>query len=819
MQPYGTHHTHKQRSLKNHFRRTTLIAALAGAAIGSVSLLASPAHAQAEAATFDIQLPAQPLGQALAALSRQTGVQVLAAGELVAGKTAATLAGRMTAQQALGRLLAGSGLQGRAVGQTLTVERAAPAAAEGNTLKAVTVTANAPETATGPVRGYLATRSATGMKTDTPVIETPQSISVVTAERIEAIGATNLKDALGYTPGVSITTYGADSRFDWISLRGFDAYSPGFYMDGLPLRNIATWGLWRAENYGAERIELLRGPASVLYGQAGPGGVVNVVSKRPTAEPLHEIQMQIGDHARRQFAGDFSGPLDEEGKVLYRVTGLVRDAQLPAAGMNDNSFYLAPSLTWRPNSDTSLTLLSHFSRTRSGTFTRGRPAVGSLVPTAAGTYAQPDLYTGEPGFNHFEQDQWAVGYELEHHVNDRWTVRQNARYGELDVDYRQVTGGGFAAVNGNPADPANYRTINRTVFASREKVKAFTLDNQLQGKFGQGDWRHTVLFGLDYQRSRFDQVTASGAAPTFDIYAPVYGQTVTIPAPYADAMSTVAQTGLYVQDQIKWGERWVATLGGRYDMATSNVDDRRTRMTTHISDNKFTGRAGLVYLHPSGWAPYASYSESFVPIAALDPATGRPLKPETGRQYEAGVRYQPPGRKDSYSAAVFDLRRQNYITYDASFAPKQTGEVVVRGVEFEATVQPVPRLNLTAAYSWTPKAIVTASSKPAEIDKQMTAVPKTRMSLWADYRFDGGFKMGLGARYTGANLGDGEMAPAKVPAFTLFDAMVGYDFARWSLALNVRNLANKTYLANCDAYGNCYYGDQRKVIATATYRW
>lgn len=798
--------------------------AVAIAVLALTSTVCQVALAQANAAptassteATDFFITAQPLDQALNQLARQAGLQLLAPPALLQGRQGEAVQGRLSVGAAATRLLAGSGLVGRLSGNTLVIERAA---ASGATLPVVTVTADEGESPAGHVSGYLARRSTTGTKTDTPVVETPQSISIVTADRIEAQGATTLKDALGYSPGVSTTSYGADSRYDWISLRGFDAYAPGFYLDGLPLRNNGNWGVWQTENYGVERIELLRGPSSVLYGQSGPGGVVNVVGKRPTAEPLHELQAQVGTGSRRQVSGDFSGPLDKEGKLLYRITGLGRDAELPAGNMPDDRIYLAPSLTWRPSSDTTLTLLSHYIRTRAGSYTRGRPAVGSLVPTAAGTTIPSSLFTGEPDFNHYDQDQWTLGYQLEHRFDDTWTVRQNLRYGRLDVDYGAVTARRFIAVNGNAADPANDRRLVRTSSGSVETVTSFTVDNQVEAKLRLGGLQHKVLLGLDHQRTRIDQFSYSGgSAPSLDVLAPEYGGAVSIPAPWMDAVSRLAQTGLYVQDQIKWNDAWVVTLGGRYDSATSTVRSRLDGSVTRVPDDKFTGRAGLVYLAPNGWAPYLSYSQSFVPTATLDAETGGPLKPETGRQYEAGLRYQPPGRKDSYSAAVFDLRRQNYITYDTNFLPRQTGEVVVRGLELEATLQPISRLNLTAAYAWTPKADVIASSRPEEIGKQLTAVPRHRLSLWTDYRFETGIKVGLGARYTGSNRGDGELAPAKVPAFTVFDAMVGYDFSRWSLALNVRNLGNKTYIANCDAYGNCYYGDERKVIATATYRW
>jgi iron complex outermembrane receptor protein len=690
------------------------------------------------------------------------------------------------------------------------------------TLPAITVNAASDEAATGRVDGYLARRSTAGSKTDTPVIETPQSISVITADRMDAIGATNVKDALGYTPGVSISPFGADSRYDWITIRGFDGYSPGFYLDGMPLRNNGTWGLWKTENYGAERIEVLRGPASVLYGMASPGGVVNIVSKLPTADPVREIQLQYGNDAHRQVAGDFAGALDAESKVLYRITGLVRDAQLPGGSSRDDSVYIAPALTWKPSADTTFTLLGRYHKNRAGTHTRIRPAGGSLKPTAIGTLIPSELNIGDPAFDHLNHDQKMIGYHFEHRFSDTWTVRQKLRYGKLEIDYRALQGPSFVTLDpSSELDPLNHRYLRRGVFGSRESTSSLTMDNQVQADLRSGDWQHKLLIGLDYQRTRIDQYTYSSqvGAPLLDIHAPVYGSPVDTPDPFVDGVQRLAQTGLYIQDQIKWGERWSLTLGGRYDTARSSAYSRFDHTTQRISEHKFTKRAGLVYLMPNGVAPYLSYAESFAPTGTIDPVNKTPFKPESGRQYEAGIRYQPPGGRSLYSAAVFDLRRKNYITYDTSFMPKQSGEISVRGLELEATTVLMPRLNLTAAYAYTPRARVLASSRAEEIGKQATAVPRNSLSVWADYRFTNGLKVGLGARFNGSTHGDGEVvAPAKVPSYTLIDAMIGYDIDRWTLALNLRNLTDKTYVSNC-AYAFCYLGTQRTAVATATYRW
>lgn len=779
---------------------------------------AGGAQTASERQTYNI--PAGPLAPALRSLASTANVALSFTAEQTNGKTSNAVRGQFTPQGAFTVLLSNTGLQAVQLDNGGYVLRTVTVPSADAVLPAVTVRdAGATESATGPVRGYVASRSATGTKTDTAIIETPQSISIVTSDFIEATGAIRLKDALAYTPGINVSPWGSDSRFDWTIIRGFDAQAPGYYLDGMQLRNNNGWAIWQTENYGTERIEVLRGPSSVLYGQTGPGGMINVVSKRPTAEPIRELQVQLGDNSRRQVAGDFSGALDEQGKVLYRVTGLVRDAKLEGSGLPNDRAYIAPSLTWRPNSDTSLTVLSHYLRIRDGSSYGSFPQVGTLLPNPNGQF-NPKTYVGEPGFDHFKQDQWMLGYLLEHKLNDTWTLRQNARYGVIDVDYQQVYNeSDFALVNpGVPSDPANFRLLKRFPFGSKENAKLFAIDNQAQAKVKLGDWQHTFLFGIDYQSSRnYQRTYNSGTVSPIDGYAPVYTNDVVPGDPWFDAQTKLTQTGVYLQDQIKWGN-WAATLGGRYDSAAAKVGSYIDGSSTSVSEHKFTSRAGLVYLHPSGFAPYFSYSESFSPTATIDPVTNSPLKPETGRQYEVGARYQPVGSKNRYSAAVFELRRQNYITYTPDYLPKQTGEILVRGLELEAAFQPIPHMNIVTAYTYTPKAVVTASSTPSEIGKQMQAVSRDQLSVWSDYRFTSGIKVGLGARYIGSNYGYQESAAAKLPAYTILDGLVAYDFQRWSLALNMRNLTNKTFISNCSA-GSCRYGELRKIIATATYRW
>ena len=787
----------------------------------SVALLSAPVFS-VQAADLPVQhysVPAGQLGEALSHLAGQAGVTLSFDAELTRTLKSKKLEGRFSLQDGFRQLLEGSELivEQQADGSYLLKKRAEALKTE---LDKLTVKA-LPETATGPVKGYMARLSDTGTKTGALLVETPQSLSVITADKVRAIGATRLKEALAYTPGVNASPWGDMAQYDWLYIRGFDAYQPGFYMDGLQMRNNGNWGIWQTESYGQERIEVLRGPSSVLYGQNGPGGVVNLVSKTPQEEKKRQLELSAGNYNHKQVALDMTGPVNESGELLYRFTGLVKDAELSTADLENDRLFIAPSLTWQPSDDTRLTLLSQFIKHRSGSVWHGYPIEGTLEDNPNGSLPR-SFFLGEKDFNRYHQDQWMLGYQLEHQLNNTWSLQQNLRYGEFDLDYRVVWGRLAKPDSDNPANPVNFRTFNRTPFRSDEKVSTFSVDNRAIARFSTGDVQHTLLTGLDYQLSDLD-VTAfyGGSLASVDLFNPVYGAVPELNPAYIDGKTEMQQTGLYVQNQMRLTPQLIATLGGRYDWSRVENKDRLSGENTVQTDNEFTARAGLVYRMDNGLSPYLSYSQSFQPSSTVNPATGKAFSPERGRQYEAGVRYQPDHSDTLYSVAAFDLKRQDYVTWvwsGESPGPKQTGEVVVRGMEFEAYTQPVDNLNLNLSYTWMPEADVTSSVNPAEVGKQDKAVSEHQASIWADYRFQSGLKMGMGARYVGSNNGSGEEAPIKVPGYTLLDAMLGYELDQWTLALNIRNLADKNYLTTCDDR-DCFAGERRKVMATVSYDW
>ncbi|MDC6169759.1 TonB-dependent siderophore receptor [Paucibacter sp. XJ19-41] len=790
-----------------HQRLLTLALA---AAFGSLTSSYHPAALaqQQPAQSFDIKLPAQTLSSALAALSSQTGVQVFAAGDLVAGKTAPAVSGRLNARQALDRLLAGSGLSAQtSASGDLTVHRA-PASLDEGTLPEVKVRAQAfREEALGPVNGIVAGRSVSGTKTDTALLEVPQSISVVGRDELDARGAQSVMEALRYVPGVTVDSYGVETRgTEWALMRGFDANDTSTLVDGLRLAQ-STWINFQTETYGLERIEVLRGPASVTYGQVEAGGTIHRISKRPSVNALREVEVQTGTYGRKQIAADIGGALNAEGSLLYRLVGLALDTdnQLKFAngdrGGNER-VYFAPSLMWTPSSSTTLTLRAEAQRNVSQGF--------SLYVVRNGQ--NTGLLRGDPKYLRYEQDQSQLGYQLEHRFNETWTLRQNVRYAQSSVDNRYINQAG-ALVGGS---------LPRSARHGDDSLRQTAMDTHVQANFGHGGVTHTLLAGLDWNDARTDYKefhAVPGTTPALNLDAPAYG----VVFPSADVLMTsrtidTRQLGLYLQDQIKFDQRWVLTLGGRDDVVKTRSHNRRNGLRDSQRDHAFSGRAGLSYLAGHGVVPYISYAESFVP-QNLKTSAGDPYKPTRGKQWEIGVKVQPADGKSLFTAAWFDLTKTHVETYDPAIDDYlQTGEIRSKGLELEAKTRLLQGLDLHGAYTF--NSVKVTQSRNTDLGKTPIQVPRQLASVGLDYALNGllqGLSFGAGLRYVGKRYDDA--ANTKTTAsFTLVDAALRYEHQHWRFALNVANLLDKQYVAS-RAYGGYYPGAERSLTLSAKYRF
>ncbi|WP_336768519.1 ferrichrome porin FhuA [Pantoea endophytica] len=685
------------------------------------------------------------------------------------------------------------------------------------------------EKAWGPSPTIAAKRSATGTKTDTPIEKNPQSISVVTQEEMAMKNVTSVKGAFNYTPGVLTGNRGSSNVIDALSIRGFSETNTNQYLDGLKLQGD-NYSEFAIDPYFLERAELLRGPVSVLYGKSNPGGVVSLVSKRPTQETLREVQFQMGTNNQFSTGFDFGGSLDDDGVYSYRLTGLARSADAQQDMNKEKRYTIAPSFSWRPDENTRFDLLTYFQNEPETGYYGWLPRQGTVVGITrpdGSSYKLPTNFDEGEDSNKISRNTRMVGYNFEHSLNDTWTVRQNLRYADLRTDYRSIYGNGFNAAT---------QQITRGSAVSDEKLNQFAVDNQAQAKFTTSQIDHTLLLGVDFQRTRNDIDAQFGTASPLNAVNPQYGDgddSVTpFPNPYQH-LNKQRQTGLYAQDQMEWN-RWVLTLGGRYDYAMNSVYDRVASSVDRQNDQAFTWRGGLNYVFDNGIAPYFSYSEAFIPNSGST-YDGQAFDPSRAKQYEAGVKYVPKDRPVVLTAAVYQLTKTKNLTADPDTlnhpnASIQSGEIRSRGVELEAKAALNANINMTASYTYTDAEYTEDTNLKGKTPVQ---VPKHMASLWSDYTFHetalSGVTVGAGVRYVGESKGlyasgDDVNQNFDVAGYTTVDAALKYDLARFgmpgsTIGVNVNNLFDREYVASCYRDYACYWGAERQIVGTATFRF
>lgn len=669
-------------------------------------------------------------------------------------------------------------------------------------LKAIAVSGKTDRLA-APDATIVAKDTATGTKTDTPVIDAPASVSVITQKELEARHVESLQQAVAYTSSVFTDEFGSDDRYDYIRIRGFDQTTLGVYRDGLPGRIPAYFTASRLEPYGLQRVEVLKGSTSTLFGLNGPGGLVNSVTKRPQDEKHGEIYTSYGD-GTKEVGVDFGGPIDPDGVWSYRLTGLAKNGDLGWDYSNDDRVYVAPALTIKPEEGTSLTILTDYYK-REGTGARGFPTGADL---------DINTFLGEPDFNRFNTEQTDIGYQFEHALNDNLTFRSNARYTHMSLDYAEVYGASL--------DPA----ANRTAFSVDGRSNRYAFDNQLQYDAGWDGIDSKTLVGVDYANDNTRENILFGTAGPIDINNPTYcGLSCIALGPYVNWRVKQQALGIYAQEQLTFDDRWIVTLGGRWDRVNTVADYLDTGARDDDTASAFTKRAGLTYKFTPNFAAYANYSESFQPLvtpSANGYALSGSLKPQKGEQYEVGLKYQPEGFDALFTLAAFDLTQTNVPTYVSPLVQKQIGEVGVRGVELEGKAAIADNLNLTLAYSYWDSEI-REDGTAGNIGNRPQRVPRHLASAWLDYTIPGegqrgDLTVGGGVRYIGQTFGD-DANTVSLGDYTTVDAAVTYKVTKdVTLAVNATNLFDRKYVAT-SYYGTEYFGDRRKVVGTLKYSW
>lgn len=643
--------------------------------------------------------------------------------------------------------------------------------------------------------------TATALKVDTPLVETPRPVSSVDRQELEARNVQQLDETFRYRAGVLSGHFGSDNNTDWFKVRGFDQST---YQDGLRIYREGFYQ-WLPEPFGLERVDVFKGPSSILYGEAPPGGLINAVSKRPTETPQGEVNVQFGNRDHRQVGIDTSGPVGESDNVRYRLVGLYKERDGDLNATNNERYYFAPSLAVDVSDDTTVTFLASVQKDDGVPVNSFKLPYGTVQDTPFGR-VDPQTNLSEPGYDKDNRTQWALGYELRHQLNDTWRFEQDLRYSELDLELRS-TYAFFMADERQAARGHVYRDGT---------IDSLTVDNRMVGTWYTDRTENTLLLGADYQNLG---VSGQEADPfpfgdPIDIFNPTYGNFTPVGA---DDLLTreidKEQTGLYAQNQLRIDDRWVLLGGVRYDQADTENRNVTAGTTQRSDDDQVSWSGGAMYLGENGVNPYISYTESFDPLGRVD-SDGDLYEPREGRQWEAGVKVAPFGWDGYVTAAVFDLQESNTLINSPSGFQVQEGERTSQGFELEGVGYLTDDLKVTAAYTYTDSRL--------EDDQRAPLIPRHQASTWLDYAFTGGALKGVtlggGVRYVGSTIDTSVADNTAVGSYTLVDAMVGYEFADgWQAQLNVNNLTDKEYVASCEYW--CYYGESRSVIGSVRYRW
>lgn len=676
------------------------------------------------------------------------------------------------------------------------------------------------------VSGTMSRYSA--LKSDTPIMETARSVSIETLDQVLDKGALVLDDTYTYSAGVTGETYGYATRGDWLAVRGLDVPQ---YQDSLQSL-FGNYNNTRPHIYTLEQVEILKGPASVLYGKGSPGGIVNVVSKRPQEESAQEVVFSYGSFDRSELSFDSTGALDADGRWLYRVVGVYRDAETQVDYVDDNAIVLAPSITFRPTERTNLTLLLNYTETESDTAAQFLPLYGTLYDAPNGRHIESSTYTGEPGFNRYDAETKAVTLLADHQFNEVWGLEVTARYTDAKADYQQAwtafSVGDNRYIYNDDGSLYKDGTVPRTFYRNDSTSEQSAIDARLRASFNTGAVGHEMLFGAQYQEvttgdaGYYDFATgysfASGGPDDnfgdrfwINVFDPVYGNVPPadyLAGLYAEGPETTSEDrGLYVNDQISL-DAWRFTLGLRYDETETETAGAGQ------DDEALSGAAGVLYQFDNGLSPYVSYATSFEPVIGdnNDPDNPQPLDPREGEQTEVGLKYEPASFPGAITLAWFDIEQTNLDDPNAlpGTVEQQSGTAEFSGLELEAQAQ---------------FGAVSVELNVSKLDAELAngfrpdSIPEKQASTWVGYEpqdFLRGFKAGAGIRYLGKRYGGADTIVT--PSITLVDLMLGYEFEQWDFTLNVRNAGDRDYYGSCLARGDCFPGDERTIVGRVAYR-
>ncbi|MEC4812228.1 MAG: TonB-dependent receptor [Scytonema sp. PMC 1069.18] len=654
---------------------------------------------------------------------------------------------------------------------------------------------------------YYVPNARVGTRTNTPQRDIPQSIQVVPRQVIEDQQATSAEEVLRNVPGVAQQYPSRLFPGASFSIRGFT--SNNYLRNGLQDTTIASLGFDPALT---DRIEVLKGPASVLYGQGSLGGSINFVTKQPLNQPFYLLEGSVGNFNFYRGALDFSGPVNANRTVLYRLNAAAQTSDSFVDFFDSQRYAVAPALTWLISDKTKLSLEFEYLEALQN-YDSGLPAQGTVLSNPFGEIKR-NRNSGEPSDkNDFRT--YRIGYDFEHRFSDNWQMRSAFRVSFLRLDRDYVLSTGLLSDN---------RTLNRVYSVQDLRDNLYNLDNYIVGKFATGSIQHQLVVGFNL--SRLDETNDSvvGQAARLDVFNPVYDQPRGAITSRNDLEFRSDALGIYVQDQITLVQNFKLLLGGRFDIASQKRENLLASTSQFQQDEVFSPRVGIVYQPIQPISLYASYSRSFQP--ANSAFSNLFPRPERGTQYEVGIKADLSDRL-STTLAFYDLTRSNVLTADPN-NPANTipvGEQNSQGIEFDLSGEILPGWNIIAGYSYTDARVTKdnpSGNNPSNEGNYINNVPKHSFNLWTTYEIQSGnlkgLGFGLGLFYAGERQGD--LANSfELPSYLRTDAAIFYKREQFRAALNFRNLFDIEYFESSLSRGRVFYGAPFTVLGTISWQF
>ncbi|QNX16058.1 TonB-dependent siderophore receptor [Acinetobacter seifertii] len=671
-----------------------------------------------------------------------------------------------------------------------------------------TISIQAQKESTSP---YVATKATSALKSDAPLFKTAQSVSVVTREQLDQKQARTLADALEGVAGVEAGKLGRRGWDDFV-IRG-QTSSDSVYVDGLRVGQntyVAT------ELSGMDQVQVLKGPASINFGLVAPGGMVNLVTKRPEAENFARASMTYGSYSLKEGTFDLNYSPNNSEKGAFRLNGRIADQDDPTDYVYFKNYYISPSYNFDLGDNTDLSIIASYQH-REYIRQQGLPVIGTLKDNPNGAIDR-SLYIGDPNFGKYEADVYRTGYTFKHAFDNGWSFNQNFAVQKTEMDGTAV----FAQTKKFWAD-SSYTTINRANNSRHQVIDnlSFAIDNRLNKQFDLYGMQHDINIGVDAFQEKSDYTNDKYDIGNLNIYDPVYGQKVTLKQNVRD-INRLKYLGFYLRDRIQLNDQWLLSLSGRQDWAQTQSTSLVTSSASKQSDNAFTGSASVMYTLNDIVAPYVSYATSFTPNSGTD-VNNNPFKPEEGKQVEVGMKLQSPDQRVQGAIAWYDLKRQNVLVTDTTNSgyKAQRGEQLTRGIETELSAEILEGLKLTAAYTYTIDAEISKDANSSNVGKALDNIPEHAYSLSARYKFDPTSKLGwyVGGGFRGETYKTVDGLDVHVPGYTVFDTEAGYDAGHWGAQLAIRNLFDKDYYAGALNENLVTLGNPRQINFTVKFNY